>query len=164
MCSLVFRTQQTIMVSSPYFPGSMLPVLFADFWPLWGFLLMAYNGSLLLRIALGWLEPPHLEMPWIHTSLPCAGAAGVIMAGLKAGQTPRYNSCSRALCGAEFTSLKISFLLSFCLISILLSYSLTDVFCEHSLNKSLGHKSLSQSLHSGNPSSPGSPQADSKIL
>lgn len=153
------------MVCSPCSQGSMLPDGLADFRLLWGFLLMAHSGSIPLRIALGWLEPPHLEMLWYHMPLPCARAAcNNGWSQSWADSKVQFMFQSSLWDWVQATFRWKSFLLSFCLISILLTYSLTDVFWEYSLNKSLGHKSLSQSLYLGNPTWPGSPQADCKIL
>lgn len=115
-CSLVFRTQRTMMVASPDSLGSVFSVWCAHLQLLRVLLLLAHSSSLLLRTALRWLESLHLETPWNCSPLAYTGAAcstdqlaGVRWGGvyktflscLKVGQTPRYNLCSRAPYGID---------------------------------------------------------------
>lgn len=84
MCSLVFRTQQTMMV--PASLGSILRGWFANFQLLWGLLLMAPSGSLLLSIALG--SPLVLEQHAIRTGRVWVAVYKTPLSCLKVGWTP----------------------------------------------------------------------------
>lgn len=125
MCSLVFRTQQTVMLSSPDSLGSIFISLVCP------------SPAADLRSALGWVEPPHLEVPWNYSPSLTLGQQivrtdhwGWVGGSL---QNPSLLSQRRADSKVEFVfqsslwdgvkdrlHLKPSFVLSFCLIFILL--------------------------------------------